>query len=349
MKSAPSTTGAKHRHFNMKTKATSSSNPERDKTKVSRNGGNLRDKQTIKRVNMYKGGKPIRNREGKIIGGSFMMKDRAGDVALNKESGRVAPDRRWFGNTRVISQDQLDNFRKEMTARKADPYSFVLHRKKLPMSLLQESTKVQKFNLLGSESFSDVLGKKKTRKRPKIGVEDLASLLDKAQNNQEAYGNGQKDTNIPAELDYIIQKKDSLFDKGQSKRIWNELYKVIDCSDIVIQVLDARNVPGTRCEHLEKHLAKNASHKHLIFVINKVDLVPNWATKKWIRLLGKKVPTIAFHASITNSFGKSTLINLLRQFSQLHSDKKTNQRWNRRVPERGQILPHKHHQDKKGL
>lgn len=46
--------------------------------------------------------------------------------------------------------------------------------------------------------------------------------------------------------------------------------QVLDCSDVVIQVLDARNVPGTRCPHLERHLKKNASHKHLIFVINKV-------------------------------------------------------------------------------
>ena len=33
-------------------------------------------------------------------------------------------------------------------------------------------------------------------------------------------------------------------------------------------------------------------------------------------------PTIAFHASINNSFGKGSLIQLLRQFSKLHSDKK---------------------------
>jgi hypothetical protein len=42
------------------------------------------------------------------------------------------------------------------------------------------------------------------------------------------------------------------------------------CTRCVLQVLDARNVPGTRCEHLERHLAKNAPHKHLVFVINKV-------------------------------------------------------------------------------
>jgi nuclear GTP-binding protein len=38
--------------------------------------------------------------------------------------------------------------------------------------------------------------------------------------------------------------------------------------------------------------------------------------------LEKEYPTIAFHASINNPFGKSALINLLRQFSKLHSDKK---------------------------
>ena len=42
----------------------------------------------------------------------------------------------------------------------------------------------------------------------------------------------------------------------------------------------------------------------------------------WVRSLSKEYPTLAFHASITNSFGKGSLIQLLRQFSSLHSDRK---------------------------
>jgi hypothetical protein len=84
------------------------------------------------------------------------------------------------------------------------------------------------------------------------------------------------------------------------------------------QVLDARNVPGTRCAHLERHLKKNASHKHLIIIINKCDLVPTWAVRRWTKILSKEYPTLAFHASITNSFGKGALINLLRQYAKLH-------------------------------
>lgn len=42
----------------------------------------------------------------------------------------------------------------------------------------------------------------------------------------------------------------------------------------------------------------------------------------WVRHLSKEFPTLAFHASINNSFGKGSLIALLRQFSSLHSDRK---------------------------
>ena len=30
--------------------------------------------------------------------------------------------------------------------------------------------------------------------------------------------------------------RDKIYDKGQSKRIWGELYKVVDSSDVVVQV-----------------------------------------------------------------------------------------------------------------
>ena len=77
-------------------------------------------------------------------------------------------------------------------------------------------------------------------------------------------------------------------------------------------------MPGTRCAHLERHLKKNAAHKHLILILNKCDLVPTWAVRRWVKILNKDYPTLAFHASITNSFGKGSLINLLRQYAKLH-------------------------------
>ena len=53
-----------------------------------------------------------------------------------------------------------------------------------------------------------------------------------------------------------------------------------------------------------------------------VFVIANQLQASWVRHLSKDYPTLAFHASITNSFGKGSLISLLRQFSSLHSDRK---------------------------
>ena len=39
---------------------------------------------------------------------------------------RIQPDRRWFGNTRVIGQKQLDQFREEMSAKVSSVKAFRL-------------------------------------------------------------------------------------------------------------------------------------------------------------------------------------------------------------------------------
>ena len=53
---------------------------------------------------------------------------------------------------------------------------------------------------------------------------------------------------------------------------------MIDSSDILVQVLDARDPMGTRSKFVETYLKKEKTHKHLVFVLNKVDLVPTWVT-----------------------------------------------------------------------
>ena len=73
-------------------------------------------------------------------------------------------------------------------------------------------------------------------------------------------------------------RSEPVYSKGQSRRIWGELYKVIDSSDVVIHVLDVRDPLGTRCRTVEKHIREEAPHKHLVFLLNKVDLVPTWVT-----------------------------------------------------------------------
>lgn len=54
--------------------------------------------------------------------------------------------------------------------------------------------------------------------------------------------------------------------------------QVIDSSDVIIQVLDARDPIGTRSQNIETYLKKEKPWKHLIFVLNKCDLIPTWVT-----------------------------------------------------------------------
>ena len=304
------------------TKGASADNPNR-KIPKRQKAANMRDKSTINRLNMYRSGAPIRNKKGKVVGGSLMMSNKSGGQEI-VGSARIAPDRRWFGNTRVVGQKELEKFRNEMNTKAADPYSFVLRTRKLPLGLMTEqSEKVSRMKLLETESFESTFGSKHTRKRAKIASTDYASLVQNAAEKTDAYTGRGVDSNIEIVDEGIKDEvKHDIFAKGQSKRIWGELYKVLDCSDIVLQVIDARNVMGTRSSHIENHLKKNAKHKHLVFILNKCDLVPNWVTKKWVRILSKTTPTLAFHASLNNPFGKGALINLLRQFSKLHQDKK---------------------------
>lgn len=65
------------------------------------------------------------------------------------------------------------------------------------------------------------------------------------------------------------------------------------------------------------HVASNLPDSYLS---NLTDMIP-WQAR-WVKLLSREYPTLAFHASMTNSFGKGTLISLLRQFSALHSARK---------------------------
>ncbi|XP_061181747.1 nucleolar GTP-binding protein 2-like [Saccostrea echinata] len=291
-----------------------SMNPDRAK---GAGGNNMRDKATIKRLQMYRNFKAKRDRTGKIIKAApFQSRLSSGSMA------RVEPNRRWFGNTRVITQNALQTFQEEMAKVRNDPYKVVMRQTKLPITLLNETAKYAKVHLLDTEGFETTFGKKAQRKKPKLKTADMQALVEQAMTATEGYS-ADKDRDLVTEApEFKDEQPEVIFKAGQSKRVWGELYKVIDSSDVVVQVLDARNPLGTRCYQIEKYMKKEKPHKHLIFVLNKVDLIPVWVTQKWVAILSQEYPTMAFHASITNPFGKGALINLLRQFSQLHTDKK---------------------------
>lgn len=253
---------------------------------------------------MYKEGKAQRDSEGNIIkAASYQSREVPTAV--------IEPNRKWFQNSRVISQESLTAFRSAMAEQAKDPNRFLLKSAKLPMSLIRDETSVTKQKSALVDSFADVFGNKSTRKR--VTMKDFSTLDDLADSAQKsirsfndrrsamvqngllsaaaAASEGVESAIVDNALDAIdfvppevgheetdapsATRMEPIFSKGQSRRIWNELYRTIDSSDVVIHVLDARDPIGTTCRTIQDYIKNDAPHKHLIYVLNKCDLVPS--------------------------------------------------------------------------
>lgn len=296
----------------------------------------IRSRSTINRLRLYRKKAYQYNKHGKRVSG-------AGDYTSNipqPGAGRTAPNRRWFGNSRIIDQQQLEKFRESIQNVRQDPFSVIVKQKKLPLGLVDFDSAGERdgsrLSLLRVEPFEEVFSQKKWRKRPRIGdfcdlkeySETVKRLRDKYEasltEKETSIGENSSEMNASGKEDReAVFDRNHALDKGQSKRIWGELFKVIDSSDVLLEVLDARDPLGTRISYVEKYIQRECPHKHIVLLLNKCDLVPSSITKHWIRYLSKEYPTVAFRATIQKSFGKSTLIGLLRQFANLHSDKKS--------------------------
>ncbi|KAG2113554.1 P-loop containing nucleoside triphosphate hydrolase protein [Suillus discolor] len=79
------------------------------------------------------------------------------------------------------------------------------------------------------------------------------------------------------------------------------LHKVIDESDIVILVLDARDPEGCRSRLVEEEVRRRESEgKKLVFVLNKIDLVSKENAQQWLRYLRHSTPTLPFRSASSN-------------------------------------------------
>lgn len=234
-------------------------------------------------------GKARRNAAGDITQAAIYQ-------SRDTPSARIEPNRKWFTNTRVIAQDSLASFREAVEKNQSDPYSYLLKQNKLPMSLIRDNNTKNGIKqheakiAVEQRPFKDTFGPKAQRKRVKLGVSSLEDLaghsekmhdqyLDRREQAQllsgnsaqaEASGDGWADVDDGNSA----AAREPIFSKGQSKRIYNELYKVIDSSDVILHVLDARDPEGTRCRSVEKYIQEEAPHKNVLFVLNKCDLVP---------------------------------------------------------------------------
>jgi nuclear GTP-binding protein len=280
-----------------------STNPDRKIKEGSE--GFYRTKATIKRLKMYED-KP----------------DKEARQVRPDKPARIEPDRKWFGNTRTTTVKNLEGLRKEMENKSHDTYSLLLRKRKIPQSLITNvGEKMNHIKKLHS-GFKETFGPNSKRKKPTLKVFSMEEYADASNKMAEDYDSTTDINLLKLQEEEKLAPEMKYLKAGQSKRIYGELLKVVDASDVVCQILDSRDPMGTRCTYVENFIKKNAPHKHIVILLNKCDLVPTWVTAAWIKYFSKEYPTLAFHASITNPYGKPALFQILRQFDALHKDKK---------------------------
>ncbi|WRT65628.1 uncharacterized protein IL334_002573 [Kwoniella shivajii] len=142
------------------------------------------------------------------------------------------------------------------------------------------------------------------KQKAKIGVstaahptpQSLATLSAADQYGSSATGEGLGGISFYEPIDASLTTKDS-----SSKAFMRELRKVIERSDVIIQVLDARDPDGTRSRWVEEEVRKrDVQGKKLLAVVNKIDLVPRANLEVWLKHLRHSFATMPFKSSTQN-------------------------------------------------
>ncbi|KAK9888553.1 hypothetical protein WA026_000799 [Henosepilachna vigintioctopunctata] len=79
----------------------------------------------------------------------------------------------------------------------------------------------------------------------------------------------------------LLQEKISLTPYEKNLEFWRQLWRVVERSDVVIQIVDARNPLLFRCEDLEKYVKEVSEHKINLILINKADFLTENQRRLW--------------------------------------------------------------------
>ncbi|XP_068598675.1 guanine nucleotide-binding protein-like 3-like protein [Brachionichthys hirsutus] len=94
-----------------------------------------------------------------------------------------------------------------------------------------------------------------------------------------------------------LEKHVNFENESSRKAYYREFKKVIEASDVILEVLDARDPLGCRCPQVEQAVIQSGTNKKIVLVLNKIDLVSKEIVEKWIKYLRNEFPTVAFKAS----------------------------------------------------
>lgn len=147
-------------------------------------------------------------------------------------------------------------------------------------------------------------------------IEELRKIRSSAELRQKLHEAGRRTESAPA----ASTRKDP------SRKYLGQVHKLISESDVLVEVIDARDPLGSRDAEVEQAVRDRG--KKLILLLNKIDLVSrdNWTG--WTKYLRETCPTIPFKASTQSSrptqtdsestpgaYGARDLLGLLKNYA----------------------------------
>jgi len=78
---------------------------------------------------------------------------------------------------------------------------------------------------------------------------------------------------------------------------WRQLWRVVERSDVLVQIVDARNPLLFYCEDLEKYSKEVDKNKTNLLLLNKSDLLTAQQRKYWAKYFDSIAITVAFYSA----------------------------------------------------
>ena len=184
---------------------------------------------------------------------------------------------------------------------------------------------------------------------------NLYQLMEESKSNQNLY-NKESDQNLLSNQEQKNEeKKLNIINKDLSRKAYIKvLDQVIENSDVILEVLDARDPLSCRNKDLENKIKSGKNSKKIILVLNKIDLIPVQNAIDWQKYLSNEFPCVLFKSNTqtqsTNlsqsnlfdknlkeqkeyisdvlkgnkSIGGEELLNMLKNYSRIDGGNKSN-------------------------
>ena len=142
---------------------------------------------------------------------------------------------------------------------------------------------------------------------------NLYQLMEESKSSQNLYNKEADENLISNKEQKDSEKKLNIINKDLSRKAYIKvLDQVIENSDVILEVLDARDPLSCRNKELENKIKSGKYSKKIILVLNKIDLIPVQNAIDWQKYLSNEFPCVLFKSntqSQSNNLSQSNLFD----------------------------------------